>query len=265
MKKIILLALILIFGLGFTSGCSGYVNRLYNQMDRDENQGTKRASSDQFGMYRRKNKSSNAQAKNQYQDKVARLSSADTKVVDPAVKRQYTPQEEAKKRYKAEDLQDNSGSGSLWTGEGKDNSLFVSKNEKQNGDIVVINVMANLKNEITNELKKAYPAEASAAPKAAAAQSTPDKTAAAPATGEKPAAGTEDNATDQTRVYDKISSVIIEEINRDHILLRGRKTLLYNNRKVTVEVQALAPRKSIAEDDSVDSNSILESSIRVVR
>lgn len=258
MRKFLLILLPLLF----LTSCAGYVNNMYNQLDREEAQAEKRRPSkdDKFALYRKK---SRAQMNQENTDNIPRLSTTERKVVDPSVKRQYVPATEVKKRYKAEDLQDNSDSGSLWAGEGKDNSLFASKHEKQNGDIVVINVMANLKNEITAELKKAYPSEAPA-PKAAAPAAT-DKTAAA-APAEKPAApAADDTATDQGKIYDKISSVIIEEINRDHVLLRGRKTLLYNSRKVTVEVQALTPRKSIAEDDSVDSNSILESNIRVVR
>lgn len=256
MRKLFLLLLPLLL----LTSCAGYVNSVYNQLDREEAQVNKRAGGkdDKFAFYRKKGKSSSNQD-------AARLNTTERKVVDPSIKRQYVPATEAKKRYKAEDLQDNSESGSLWAGEGKDNSLFASKHEKQNGDIVVINVMANLKNEITAELKKAFPSETPAPKLAAAPSTTPgDKASSAPA--EKPAAAPSDEtATEQGRVYDKISSVIIEEINRDHILLRGRKTLMYNNRKVTVEVQALAPRKSLTEDDSIDSDSILESNIRVVR
>ncbi len=254
MRKLFLL----LFSLLLLTSCAGYVNSVYSQLDREEAQVNKRTSGkdDKFAFYRKKGKSSSNQVG-------TRLNTTERKVVDPSIKRQYVPSTEAKKRYTAEDLQDNSQSGSLWAGEGKDNSLFASKHEKQNGDIVVINVMANLKNEITAELKKAFPSEVPA-PKLAATTPAPlgDKTAPAE---KAPAAPADDTATEQGRVYDRISSVIIEEINRDHILLRGRKTLMYNNRKVTVEVQALAPRKSLTEDDSIDSDTILESNIRVVR
>lgn len=253
MRKLLLLLLPLLL----LTSCAGYVNSVYNQLDREEAQISKRpgGKDDKFSFYRNKGKINSNQ-------EVARLNTTERKVVDPSIKRQYVPSTEAKKRYKAEDLQDNSETGSLWTGEGRDNSLFASKHEKQTGDIVVINVMANLKNEITAELKKAYPSEGPA-PKPVAPAVPGDKTVAAPA--DKPATPAQEQPADQGSVYDKISSVIIEEINRDHILLRGRKTLMYNNRKVTVEVQALAPRKNLTEDDSIDSDNILESNIRVVR
>lgn len=258
MRKLFLILIPLLF----LTSCAGYVNGMYNQLDREEAQANKRnpTKGDKFAFYRQKGRP----VAGQESQEAPTLSTSERRVVDPAVKRQYVPSTETKKRFKAEDLQDNSGNGSLWTGEGKDNSLFASKHEKQNGDIVVINVMANLKNDITAELKRAFPGE-SPAPAAATAAAKP-ATPGAPA--EKAAAaapGAEGDATDQGKVYDKISSVIVEEINREHILVRGRKSLLFNSRKVTVEVQALVPRKGITEDDSIDSNSILESNVRVVR
>jgi len=253
-----------IFLLFLLTSCAGYMNSVYSQLDKEEAQKRKGmpTTSDKFAFYRQKGRgNSSVNPKSN-----AQVSTSERRMVDPAVKRQYVPSAEIKKRFKAEDLQDNSDPGSLWAGEGKDNSLFAAKHEKQNGDILVINVMANLKNDITAELKRAIPNETTAAAPTAAKPATPAPPGEKPtAPAEKAPAAAEAEATDQSKIYDKISSIIIEEINREHILVRGRKNLLYNSRKVMVEVQALIPRKNIAEDDSIDSNSILESNVRVIR
>ena len=80
-----------------------------------------------------------------------------------------------------------------------------------------------------------------------------------------PASATEEPTGEDGKVYDRISSVVVEEINKDHVLIRGRKNLLYKNRKRLVEVQALVSKKDITVDDTLDSEKILESSITVLR
>ena len=47
-------------------------------------------------------------------------------------------------------------------------------------------------------------------------------------------------------------------ISNNHILLRGRKNVLYHDRKRTVELQALVSRRDITLDDSVVSDKIIE-------
>ena len=72
-------------------------------------------------------------------------------------------------------------------------------------------------------------------------------------------------ATNPTKVYDRVSTVVIEEISKDHLLLSGRKSILFKNRKHLIEVQALVARRDVAVNDEVDSNSIIESNITVLR
>ena len=55
------------------------------------------------------------------------------------------------------------------------------------------------------------------------------------------------------------------KINKDHLLLRGRKNVLYKNRKRVVEIQALISRRDIASDDTLLSNRIIENNISVIR
>ena len=58
---------------------------------------------------------------------------------------------------------------------------------------------------------------------------------------------------------------MIEEISKDHLLIRGQKFLLFRNRKHLVEVQALVARKDIMDDDTVDSTQVLESTVTILR
>lgn len=236
--------------LCFFSSCSNYVSSLHKEFDRDlyGNQPTKQA--DSFSLYR----------KNKQANQFNRYSSGNMQNVLPSVQRNYVQRSTYQKRYKADDLVDNSGSGSLWVnGDSKPNSLYTKNKFRSNGDIVLIQVANKLKTEITAELKRAFPRP----------KPTAKKDAKAPAGEEAPATagGEEANSSGsaESQIYDRISSVVIEEINKDHILLRGRKNLLYHNQKRLVEIQALVSRRDILDDDTVNSDNIIESAITVIR
>lgn len=231
----------------FFYSCSSYVNRIYDQIDRDEGQG-KFKKTDKFDIYR----NPKTMAKNKRMNEKD-VNSDDVKNYHPAVKRQYLPQELIKKRYTSDDLVDNKPEGSLWVANDSNAFLFSEDSKKKSGDIVLINVKTELKNEITAALKKAFPS-----PPKKAKVSKEGETA----TQDKPA---KEEGASEEQVVDKISSVIIEEINRDHLLLRGRKTVLYKGNKKAVEIQALVSRKDVNEEDSIDSTNILETTVNVVR
>lgn len=250
-------SLLLILGTSILfSSCSNYITQMHREFDRHD--GIKPPPErDKFALYRQN------QMSQQYSKKPLITSESNPYVV-PSVKRNYENPSAPAKRYKAQDLADNRGDGSLWSGqEGRDNFLFTKNDKKGNGDIVLIKVAGKLKNEITAELKRAFP--------------TPVKTDKKEEGGEKEAAkepasaaaatSAEDSKVDAStdKVYDRISSVIIEQINEDHLLLRGRKNVLYKNRKRVVEVQALVARRDILTDDTINSNQILESQVSVVR
>ncbi len=242
--KVLLMSLFFIVSV--STGCSSYVGKIHKEFDRaDGKRRPQRKQRDQFDFYR----------KDHSKGPGTGMSSSQSKVVMPTVKRHY--QEE--KRVKADDLNDNGSSGSLWVGSGDDNFLFTNDRKKSSGDIVLIDVESSLKNEITAELKRAFP-DTVRKPKA---KSAGDKAAAAnPAAG---AAAPADPQASKEEVFDRISSIVIEEINKDHLLLRGRKFLLYKNRKRLVEVQALVPRRDVTNSDTVDSSNIIESSVNVIR
>lgn len=222
-------------------GCASYINEMHRDLDRQENLQRPRPNINTFDQYRHDNKASGKTS----------LTSKYVKNLRPSVKRKYVP----KSRAKAEDLYDNQNVGSLWSGAGNDSYLFTKNTEKQLGDIIIIDVFKKFKDEIVLELKRAFPD-----PAMAAKDKSKDDKPAQPAPTES-GAGEKDNS----KSVDRVSAVIIEEINQDHLLLRGRKSLLYKRRKRLVEIQALVARKDISDDDSVSSNKILESSVHVLR
>lgn len=245
-----------IVGLLFFTSCSSYINRVHKQLDReDRRQGRVKPSK-----YRNKNFDLYRQGGREFitGKRKERVTSAQSRYAPPSTRRQYKSEAAAKKRYTADDLNDNGNQASLWASD--DNQLFQKIERKRNGDIILINVLGRLKGDITMELKRAFPdppkrkKKRGAKGEKAKEENPEKKTAEAP-----------EPSPDGKKVHDKISSVVIEEINSDHLLLRGRKHLLYKNRKRLIEIQALISRKDIDDENSIHSDSILESSVNVLR
>lgn len=160
-----------------------------------------------------------------------------------------------KRRTKADDLKDNSGDGSLWSGKNSESFLFVTNNLKRKGDIVIIEVFAGLKGKIQEELKRMYPDPKPRKKKNAKEEAPP---------AEEPAV----NATtpdDPNKVYDKISTTVVERMNQDYLLIRGRKEILYKKFKRYFEIQAIVSQKDISSQDTIGSQKLLEPKINVLR
>ena len=235
------------------------MHREFDNYDRQQ-AGYKPSSNPNFDMYRNR----------RFNDPKNRLNT--TKLINsqhrptmqPKVKRKYMSAYQVKKRYKVNDLNDNGNDGSLWASQDKNkvNYLFTKNERKQNGDIVLIEVYKKLKNEITAELKRAFPAPIKKKKDDDKKKEGEAGAAGAQANAPAPDAGDEES---EEKIYDRLSSVIIEEINQDHLLVRGRKNLLYRNRKRLVEVQALVSRRDVTDNDTINSNKILESSVQVIR
>ena len=240
-----------------TSSCSSYINRMHNEIDRQNGIAAPvtQPKYDQFALYRR-----GAPRSNNLQTP---LNTRNKKVINPTTRRNYAPEENVRRRYTAQDMQDSASTGSLWHGEGKDSFLFTSDLGKKIGDILVMNVMGKLKDEITAELKRAFPAPRMPAKKEEPKEEAKEKADVAKDPGQ--AKNPEDALSNPAQVYDKISSVIIEEVNQDHLLVSGRKFLLFRNKKHLIEIQALVNRKNISLDDQINSNDVLESSVAIVR
>lgn len=173
----------------------------------------------------------------------------------PPVKRDYRPQ-----RYQADDFKDNESDGSLWANQGNSASLFTYQNDKHTGDMVIINVLEALRNQISSELKRTFP-DKPVRRKDGDKEKKDDKAAAAaqPVVPGRP----DDNEMDM-KVYDKISGTVVEELNKDYIVLKGRKEVIFKKEKRSIEVQALVSRKDIMENDYVNSDRLLESRVYIL-
>jgi|AntRauTorckE6833_2_1112554.scaffolds.fasta_scaffold79038_1 flagellar basal body L-ring protein FlgH len=251
MKKLSLNFTLIITTLFFTS-CGSYVAKVHRDLDRDIAQREGLIPQDEFDQYRRPEKitppSSRVRPENGHQ------------TYSPRVKRHYRTapdgQERSPDRVTASDLIDKEPSQSLWVKNNESLDLFTDNSTIKHGDIVLVSVFKKLKNEITLELKRAFPTPPSKKPDNADGGEG-DESQRGPAD--------EEMAKDGSKVYDRISTVVVEEVNKDHVLLRGRKNLIYKNQKRLVEVQALVARRDLSDTDTVDSNNIIESSISVLR
>lgn len=173
----------------------------------------------------------------------------------PGVRRQYNSP--GARRYKANDLVDNSNDGSLWSGKNSESFLFVNNNLKRQGDIVIIEVLKDFKEKIQDELKRNFPERKSKKKTAAKAEEKKEETpaaTAAPSGQEQP-----------NKVYDKISTTVVEQVNQDYFLVRGRKEVMYKKFKRYFEVQAIVSQKDISSRDTVQSVKLLEPKINVLR
>ncbi len=245
-------ALILCALLGL-SGCANYVRGLHRQIDRDEKVARDGGLSDPYAAYReqgfKRHRADRRPVKNPHS--ISALNP--TNDLPPPVKRDYRT---VGQRSSAQDFVDSGQSGSLWvTPHG--GSLFTTEITKRVGDIIIVNVLDNLRNQISGELKRAFPA-----------RPTKKKEGPAPAAGSapEPPAGGGDKADElDTKVYDKISGVVAEEINKDYFLLRGKKEVIFRKEKRFIEVQALVARKDIEDNDSINSDKLVESRVLILR
>lgn len=142
---------------------------------------------------------------------------------------------------------------SLWTGKGTDSYLFTNTTEKKVGDLITIDVYKNLRNEIATELKIDAETASYEGP-----EGEKEKTEA-----EKPAAESESASDDKPS--DQISAIVEEDVNQTHLLLKGKKTLVFRGKKKLLEIKALVAKKDIKSDDRVDSKNIMETNIIVLR
>ena len=252
-------SILFITSLFLLNSCANYVARMHREFDRQEG---RRAP------YKKKKTSLSL-----YKNQARPVTTESARMLSPSVQRSYGNQVTSngparglanvsalgveKPRIKARDFEDkDNASGSLWVNRGpndnQSNHLFITDSKKRSGDILLINVNSALKNEITSELKRAFPERKTASKDAKKDDKKSEQNSEA-ATGET------------SSVHDRISSVVIEEVNSDHLLVRGRKNLLFKNRKRLVEVQALISRKDIRNGDAINSDKILESDISVIR
>lgn len=245
--------IILILSMLFLSSCSSYINQIQKQVDKEDKVHKKFSGTgdDHFAEYRRmKPERDRRPIKNPVTYSLG--SAGPSGQVKPPVKREYRPQ-----RYKADDFVDKDSDGSLWTTQGASTSLYTHEVEKHTGDMVIINVLENLRNQISSELKRVFAEK----PKKSAKKDDSKKSKEPPAPVATPA---NDQEIDM-KVYDKISGTVMEEISRDYVLLKGRKQVIFKKEKRSIEVQALVSRKDILENDNVNSDKLLDSRVYILR
>lgn len=226
------------------TSCSSLINKYHRQFDRMANKkaAVKRAKPGTLEHFK------NRKFRNRY-------STRNRKSLSPSTRRRYTAQ--ARQRTQAKNLFDNGNDGSLWSDIGQENFLFAKNNKKRLGDVVIINVLEKLKKEITIKLQQAYPKIVRKKKKSKAAAKKPAEEAAAQQTGKK--------AASRKAIYDRIPSFVIEEVNNDNIIVRGKREIFFRNKKRFVEVEALIDQKDILDDDRINSSDILEKTVTVVR
>lgn len=252
--------LFLLGSLFLLTSCSSYMNSIYKDFEQQDRANDEVDVADGFDQFRHIKR----RTSKEYNRVDRTITTNNERIVAPSIKRQYKSEKEAVKRYTASDLTDHGNDGSLWAGSDPNAFLFSNHNNKNSGDIVQISVLSRLKNEITMELKKAFPDNPYENRAKSESKSSDSKDAgAADKPTEKREVASEDSSSDNAQ--DKISGVIVEEINREHLLIKGRKNVLFKNRKRMVEIQALVSRKDIGENDVISSDAILESNVTVVR
>lgn len=229
----------------FTS-CASYVNSLHRQIDNEEKSKRSRVG---------KRKSRNYNDQRPIGNPLT-LNGATNRNMRPNTNRNYNSR--AKKRYKAEDLLDNTGDGSLWSGKNSSNFLFVTNKLKRAGDIVIVEVLSPLKDQIQGELKRTFPDRPIRKRKS-------KKGAKAPAEKPKEEAPKAAAAEDPNKIHDKISTKVIEVVNKDYLLVRGRKEVIFKESKRYFEFQAIVSQKDISSGDAVKSNKVLEPRVNVLR
>lgn len=249
MKNIILLTLI---AMSFIlSSCASYVHQMHRQIDRDER--IAKGLSPRKPRYPQRPRYQGQ--RRPIQNPITLGGSPNTRnTPNLAPKSNRNFDTFGRRRVTAEDLKDKEQSSSLWTGNHSESFLFVTNNIKRAGDIVIVEVMSPLKDTIQDELKRTFPAPRKKGKKGEEAKKE-----------EKPKEEVASSDEDPNKVHDKISTQVIEEINKDYLLVRGRKEVMYKTKKRFIEFQALVSRKDITNDDAVKSTKVLEPKVSVVR
>ncbi|MFP5457508.1 MAG: flagellar basal body L-ring protein FlgH [Bacteriovoracia bacterium] len=249
--KIVLAMLFLV------TSCASYINGIHRQIDREEAMtDPSNRLNDPYASYREQGFKKTKSDRRPIQNPNSLSNLNPTRDIEPPVKRDYRS---ANGRSRADDFIDDGASGSLWVNP-QGGSLFTTEVTKRVGDIVIVNVLDNLRGQISSELKRSTPEPP---------QKKNPSTSAAAGAAATPAApvAPEAEKTDEleTKVYDKISGVVAEEINKDYVLLRGKKEVVFRKEKKLIEVQALVARKDIADNDTINSDKLLESRVIILR
>ncbi len=245
--------------------CSNYVKNMHKQISNqeqgiDDNRGGAPGGK-QLNYYRTKDFD-----KKPVQDPIT-YSITPNNDLKPGVKRDYRTY---KKRHTVNDIADNSPAPSLWANYTNTANLFTTNKRKNQGDIVVLAVNKNMKEDISRELRKAFPKTPLPpimSTKGPASQNTDQakeaQAAAAAAAG--PPKKKEEDKEEAVIIFDRVSTRVSEEVGQDYVLLKGRKEVYFRNKKRLVELHALAKRGSINASDEIMSDQVTESKVFIIR
>lgn len=263
LKSILILGLL----IEFISGCSNYINKIHEGINKDLGIVQKERNYNKFDFLTNSNKKRNTKYNSSTQ-----ISNKDVPAMAPPIKRNYNSK---RGRLKASDMVDQSNEGSLWSNHGQDNFLFSPNKVKKVGDIVSIEVQGKLKQEITLELFRTFSLpkkmkdSLASKDKSKDKEKGPEKKPGEEGDGSIASKIDEENKKlgnlSEDKIYDHISGLIVEEINKDHIMVEGRKELLYQNRKRVLQVKGLIARKDVNDEDKVFSSAMLESTVSFIR
>ena len=163
-------------------------------------------------------------------------------------------------RSKKKDLVDNDKNLSLWNGNNRESFLFVTNNLKSRGDIVIINVEDNLDKKIESEIRSTLPKKRPNS-KSANKQTQPKP----PAKNNPQSSTAQKGQPSRQKIVSKISTQVINEINNEYLLVRGRKEVGLEGVKRYIEFQGLISQKDIDSQDVVLSNKVLEPKVDVLK
>lgn len=273
MKILLLLLLFLV------SSCANYISKLHKEIDGDKSKTSAPVKSN----LRAQNKKDPSRIRSPFEDpfyyatyykgKPIKLKQ-DLRPIDTpkSLSNGGNSRPAYKKRTKADDFLDRGNEASLWSGKGKSRYLYSDVKSKEIGDIIVINVFESLKNRISNELKRNFGV---VEPKKVTSESSTtdekkdDKVAEASKETKKEDKKKDDNVDKDleatNKVYDKISGLIVEEVNQDYLLVKGKKEVIFQKRKREVGVQALISRDDIADNNEIPSDRMLETQVLILR
>jgi flagellar basal body L-ring protein FlgH len=177
------------------------------------------------------------------------------KVLLPSTQRLYIEQhsKKAKKRVTVDNFTTSSNQADLWSNP-ESADLYSTNSNISSGDIIIINVLQDLKSDISKELKRAF-------------KTKKKKTTTSSQQTRKDSNKTiteSSSGNPNTQIYDRISSIVIDTVNNSYVSIKGRKELLYKNKKHSIEIQALVNKKDINSNNYLKSSDIIEKTIRVL-
>ena len=232
-----------------TCSCANYIKNMHKQLDASH------SNEKRYSLYEKYGNRNSQRVK----------TTGNENFVSPGIKRYYQPKKNMskRKRYTASDFDDNLPNGSFWlASSGRNRDFLFSKNVNvRSGDIVLIQVQEKLKNEISDELKREFPL-ARKRMGTVKVEASVEKHKEESASTQSPAQPQQKN---NKKIYDVISSVVVGEVDENHLVVKGEKSILFRNQKRLVEVQALVKRQHIEPDGSLASDRIIENQIHVTR